>query len=116
MTHEQADSALADAIWWFKGFRAAHADNDPTCGMADDLRNARNWLSRLARGKTRLLGLTERAQGVVLTEYEFEVVFDALRDGSCEQDRNLARPLIQNILDEIRAERDAARAEEKALF
>lgn len=82
MTHEQADSALADAIWWFRGYKASRPTDeyDQSFDLGTALLSARTWLKRLARGKTRLLGLNEREQGVALTYYEFEVIFDALRD------------------------------------
>ncbi|CDO37631.1 hypothetical protein [Novosphingobium sp. KN65.2] len=88
MTHETTDSALADAIWWFHGFKAAaqasDAMCDPTRDLGTKLRNARDWLSGLARGESRFLGLNEREHAIVLTEHEFEVIMDGLR-GTAEE-------------------------------
>ena len=116
MTHKAADNALAEAIWWLKGFRAAHPDSDPTCGMEDGLRAARDWLSGLAHGRTRLLGLSDHAQGLALTEHEFEVMYDGLRATADDAEREQAIKVIKNVLDAMGAERIEARREPEPWF
>jgi hypothetical protein len=82
-SHETTDSALADALWWFRGFAATRqtGEHDQTFGLAEKLKRARSWLNSLASGEKRLVGLHERELGIVLTEGEFEMVYDALRFG-----------------------------------
>jgi hypothetical protein len=83
MSHEQTDNTLADALWWFRGYSAARQtdEHDQTFGLGEKLLRARNWLKELASGEKRLIGLHDRELGVVLTEGEFEMVYDALRFG-----------------------------------
>lgn len=114
MTHEQADNALADAIWWFRGYKASRPtdDYDQSFDLGGALHSARTWLKRLARGKTRLFGLTEREEAVALTYGEFEVLYDALRERATAQDRDLGQELVKRVLDEISVERKADRDDE----
>lgn len=108
--HETASAALADAIWWFKGYRAgaqqieAWSMSDPTEGMGDALRGVREWLGQMAQGKRRVLGTDKRSLAMVMTEAEFERLFDGLHTHSGEADRALARETAERILNEFRAE------------
>lgn len=80
VNHTSADALLADAIWWFKGFRAAQpADaSDPTDALGHSLLRVREWLNRLPLGLNRLLGTDERTFACVITEHELEVIIDGL--------------------------------------
>ncbi|MBB4859674.1 hypothetical protein HNO88_003003 [Novosphingobium chloroacetimidivorans] len=104
MRHEDADNALADALWWFRGFRAAQPTeaSDATFDMQSKLLDARNWLKRLAEGKRRVLGLGEPEQGIVITYAEFERLYDGLRHGI--EDREVGVATAKQILEEYRAE------------
>jgi hypothetical protein len=111
-SHELADSTLADALWWFRGYAAARQtdEHDQTFGLAEKLRRARQWLSSLASGEKRLVGLHERELGIVLTEGEFEMVYDALRFG----DRT-PKEEIEQIVGKLRYAYDRFSAEKSAL-
>ena len=76
-----ADDRLADAIWWFKGFAAAHPaeERGEVAAMAENLRHIRLWLGSLEIGDRRLLGQNEFTFACVLTECELEVIIDGLR-------------------------------------
>lgn len=116
MSHEKTDSTLADAIWWLHGFRAAcdgrdQFSSDPTRGLGDDLRAARDWIKGLAHTRTRLIGLDDRNQAFVITEAEFEVLFDGLREGATPEDQNLGRAAALKIIEAVKAERIASRQE-----
>lgn len=108
--HEQAASNLADAIWWLKGFRAGHQQieawgaSDPIEGLGESLRGVREWLNRLALGKRRALGTTERNMAIVMTEAEFERIYDGLQGHSHAADRALARETASAILSEFQRE------------
>lgn len=110
-SHEQSDALLADATWWLKGFRAgaqqieAWGNSDPTDGIGCGLLAVRDWLSRLARGKRRVLGMDDRNLAVVLTEAEFERLYDGLRGHAGDADRALARETAETIWREFVAER-----------
>lgn len=112
MSPEKADNLLADAIWWLRGFRAAHPvdmmDCDPTQGLGDALLNVRNWLVKLSLGRARIIGANERQVAVVMTEGEFEQLFDGLRVDAAEEDLLLARTKVAAILQEFRHERASA--------
>lgn len=119
MTPEQADSRLADAIWWFKGFAVAtqrrcamDCDQDPTEGLGESLRSVRNWIDRLSRGSTRLIGTNERTYAIALTEQEFEVLFDGIRSEGNLAEVGHARALAGKILAEFQAEVKAAHTPE----
>lgn len=106
--HEQADSALADALWWLKGFAAAapneHA-SDTAAGMADSLREIRQWLGSLSLGDKRLLGTNERCFAVVLTEHEYEVLVDGLRSDRSSEDHAQAANYAAKITNQLNEER-----------
>lgn len=105
MNHTEADNLLADALWWFKGFRAAQpADaRDPTEALGDSLRSVREWLNRLPLGLNRLLGTSERTFACVITEHELEVIIDGLRENTGE-DRELALAKVREIHKQFVAE------------
>lgn len=103
---EQAHAALADAIWWLKGFAAARpSDVDEGAGehrhMEARLQDVRNWLHSLTTGSFRRLG-DERA--IVLTYGEFERLVDASRPGSTRADIELAGETVRTVLDAYRDE------------
>ncbi|MGF7152651.1 hypothetical protein [Novosphingobium gossypii] len=110
-SHEQADALLADVTWWFKGYRAgaqqieAWGTLDPTDGLGTAILGVREWIGRLARGKRRVLGISDRNLGVAMTEAEFERLHDGLREHSGDGDRALARETIELIYREFVAER-----------
>ncbi len=110
MTHEQADNTLADAIWWFRGHSAAQPVDayDRTYDLAGALLTARNWLKRLSLGRTRMVGLSERHLGMVLAEYEAEVIYDGLRAGADAEERENARKALKKAFDEFNSERREA--------
>ena len=114
MSHEQADSALADMIWWFRGFRAATVNSDPlaptdqTFDLAGAALTTRTWLKRLARGKARLLGINDSERAIVLTEAEFDTIFDGLREGAIDCVLP-ARELVMRVLREFQAEANELR-------
>lgn len=118
MTHQQTDNTLADAIWWLKGFRAARpdTDTDPSCDLGSDLLSARIWLRRLALGKSRMLGLSDHTRAVVLTEHEFEVIYDALRIEADAAEQQDGRDQIAKVYQEFTAERKDAGKEEGLPF
>lgn len=103
--HTSADALLADAIWWFKGFRAAQpADaSDPTDDLGNSLRRVREWLNRLPLGLSRLLGTSDRAYACVITEHELEVIIDGLR-GNSNEDRDAALNKVREIHKQFAAE------------
>lgn len=103
-----ADSRLADAIWWFHGFNAAvqPSANDFTetpvsVDLASGLRGVRAWLIGLAKGRTRLIGTTERDLAGVLTEHELEVIHDGLRVTAEPSERDAAREIVAKVLKQI---------------
>lgn len=108
MPPDKADNILSDAIWWLRGFRAAHPvdmmDSDPTQGLGDALLNVRNWLVKLSLGRARTIGTNERQVAVVMTEGEFEQLFDGLRVGADEEDMLMARTKAAAILQEFQHE------------
>lgn len=117
MTPNQADSLLADALWWFKGFRAAQPVDsvDPTDALSDSLRNVRQWLIGLSQGHRRLLGTNERQYAVVLTEAEFERIYDGLKHRTVE-DLDLGLTTAKAILEQFTAERREAALPDGAPF
>lgn len=118
MTHEATDNALADALWWFRGYSASQPVDayDRTHDLAGALLTARNWLKRLALGRTRLLGLDDRNCAVVLTEHEFEVLDDATRENATNEEREAGREVIRGVFAAFRAERKEAREPDGGVF
>lgn len=106
--HEQADNALADALWWLKGFAAAapneHASNT-AAGMAESLRDIRQWLGSLSLGDKRLLGTNERCFAVAMTEHEYEVLVDCLRPEARDTDFARAIECAAKITNQLNEER-----------
>lgn len=110
--HGQAASALSEATWWFKGFSAAVSQDDrgTPANLGERLREIRNWLDRLPYGLHRMLGTNSSALGVVLTEHEFEVLWDALRAPAGEAgdaERKIAMDKLSAILTQFTKERRA---------
>ena len=105
MNHTDADNALADVLWWLRGFEAATtSDHDDTVhDLWTGLRNIRNWLSEMARGGHRLLGLSENARAIVITEAEFEAILDGLQRNT-EEDREAGRQTARAIFDQYARE------------
>lgn len=104
--HENADSRIADAIWWMHGFAAAKPKKaGKLAELAEGLSEIRNWLLRFTQGRSRLLGTDERQLAVVMTEAEFERLFDGLRVKACREDIDDARATVTAILNEFRHER-----------
>lgn len=120
VTHEQADNALADALWWFRGHSAARPmdERDQTYDLGEKLLNVRNWLKDLATGDRRMIGLHERHLGIVLTEGEFETVFDALRyptdTPTPEREQIVAK--MRRAYDRFATERSALNADPEIPF
>jgi hypothetical protein len=117
-THENHDAALADALWWFRGFNAAHAalqvSGSPFTGaegLDHHLREVRDWLKALSAGKRRVLGMTDRERAIVLTEAEFERVLDGYR-AITAADVNIGKSTIESIFAEVRAEVKRADADQ----
>jgi len=103
VNHTTADALIADAIWWFKGFRAAQpADaSDPTDNLGHSLLRVREWLNRLPLGVSRLLGTSERTFACVITEHELEVIIEGLicrtkedRDAALEKARAIHKQFM----------------------
>lgn len=103
---ERAEGILADALWWFRGFAAsAKGANARTAAeLAENLRETRIWLQRVSTGHQRLLGNNERAFGVALTGYEFEVLVDGLRSEPGSTDHEEALAYAKRIADDLRQE------------
>jgi hypothetical protein len=116
-TIETATASLADAIWWFKGFSAGTDSPSDSCqaaGLAEQLRQVREWLERIEEGKARLLVDSEtrrprwREGGIVAMSYaDFERILDGLKGNPSEQDRALALETMAKILAEWNAEDEA---------
>lgn len=104
MSHDAADSALADAIWWFKGY-VAGSSTDVTDGVIDRLRRARQWIDKLASGDARLIGTDEREQAFAITEREFEQIMDALHPRSTKADREIAESMLRRVHSKVTSER-----------
>lgn len=115
--HEAAAGALADAIWWLKGFAAAQPAEDRTTvqELERALCEARIWLARLARGQTRLLGTYDNAFAVVLTEAELETVWDGLRSGADAIERREAQDRLRPVLDQFTKERREASTRDRGV-
>lgn len=112
MSQSAADESLADAIWWLKGFAAAIPSDDrgTPLSLESSLREIRMWLGRLPYGLSRLVGTTESAFGIVLTEHEFEVFWDALRSPDDEVGaaaRKQALEKLRLVLNKFTEERRA---------
>lgn len=114
VNHTSADALLADAIWWFKGFRAAQpADaSDPTDALGHSLLRVREWLNRLPLGLNRLLGTDERTFACVITEHELEVIIEGLLCHT-KEDRYQALEKAREIHKQFMAECKAVSARTK---
>lgn len=104
---EQAHAALADALWWLRGFASAAPDNPETRDMAEGLRQVREYLDRIKGGWVRRIG---DEQAVVITYAEFERLYDALaHPAASEADKPAAVEALKAIMHAYQAESAAAR-------
>lgn len=103
--HSQHDAALADIIWWLKGFSAACPPDfgEPSEAQKDATRLAagaqaiRDWLDVLAAGQMRLIGRGEHCYSIVLSDEEFWIVHDGLSPNATKDRRGQARATISDI-------------------
>lgn len=102
----KVDDALADAIWWFHGFKAAigiasvlspFGETDQTRGLGDKMLAVRERLCRLAEGKARAIGSKEQEMALSLTENEFDRIRDALSPMGTEDERAAAFKMANEI-------------------
>lgn len=106
-----ATEALADAIWWFKGFAAARPPSmDEGSGehvsLEGKLREVRQFLNALEEARFRRLG-DEKA--IVIAYAEFERFVDAARPDATWQDLKSASDTAKAILEAYRHEAESAR-------
>lgn len=107
---ETAREALADALWWFKGFAAARPPAiDEGAGEHRDLEakigEVRSFLSRINRASIRRLG---EETAIVLSFAEFERLVDAVRVPRFAETL-MATQTIETVLAEYQAEEAAFR-------
>lgn len=107
---ETAREALADAIWWFKGFAAARpASFDEGWGehltLENQMREVREFLSSINRASIRRLG---EESAIVLTFPEFERIVDAVRVPR-PAEIQAAINTVETVLAEYRHEEQSAR-------
>lgn len=105
---ETAREALADALWWFKGFAAARpASIDEGAGehlnLERKIGEVRRFLNSVNRASIRRLG---EETAIVLSFAEFERLVDAVRVPRLAETAT-AIQTIEKVLAEYRAE-DAA--------
>jgi len=112
MTHENADNALADALWWLRGFAAALPEDQrgTVAGMANRLLETRRWLLDLAEGDARMIGTDENTIAFAIREVEFEHALDALRHPSTDAERQTAANMLSAAYEIVKRERSAAAA------
>ena len=109
---KDADNALADMVWWIKGFCAARPPSvDESDGahltLRDQLGEVRRWLGKVERAEVRRLG---EETAIVLRFGEFEQIYDALAHPSGTlEDRLMARHMVKAILAEYQREDASAR-------
>lgn len=113
----RVDDALADAIWWFHGFKAAigiasvlspFGETDQTHGLGDKMLAVRERMSRLAEGKARAIGSTEREMSIAITEAEFDRMRDAFQPNATDDDRKGAKEIADTIWRQFEHERASA--------
>ncbi|AJA07417.1 hypothetical protein SKP52_02410 [Sphingopyxis fribergensis] len=114
---EAAREALADALWWFKGFAAARpASIDEGAGEHLDLERkigeVRNFLTSVNQASIRRMG---EETAVVLTFAEFERLVDAVRIPRLAETQ-IAIQTIEQVLAEYREEEHAARRGDEIPF
>ncbi|MXP24852.1 hypothetical protein GRI39_02165 [Altererythrobacter indicus] len=116
ITPNFADGTLKDAIWWFYGFEAAQPYSEAALDthtksrdLAEKLNSVCRWLSRLAEGKQRVIGVDERTMALAITEHEMEALLDGLKGKPSEDDRALALKTIEKIFKQYRDELTAIR-------
>lgn len=107
---ESADAALADAIWWLKGFAAARpASVDEGSGehlsLESKVREVRAFLNSVNRASIRRMG---EETAVVLSFAEFERLVDAVRVPRPKEIKD-AIETVEKVLAEYRMEEHSAR-------
>lgn len=107
---EMAREALADALWWFKGFAAARPPSiDEGSGehvaLENQIREVRNFLGSINRASIRRLG---EETAIVLTFAEFERLVDAVRVPR-PAEMQAAIDTVEAVLAEYRIEEASAR-------
>lgn len=107
---EAASEALADAIWWFKGFAAARppAMDDGSgehVALEGQLLEVRQFLHSINRASIRRMG---EETAVVLSFAEFERLVDAVRVPRPAEIQAAANT-IEAVLAEYRSEEASAR-------
>jgi hypothetical protein len=111
---EQAHAALADALWWLKGFSSALPENPDARAMAESLRQVREYLTRIADGWVRRIG-AERA--FVMSYADFEVLYDGIaHPRSTDTDRERAAEKMRALLAQYQAEACEAAANPQIPF
>ena len=111
---ELAHAALADALWWLKGFASANPDNPDARAMAESLREVREYLNRIANGCVHRIG-DERA--FVMSYADFEVVYDGIaHPRSTDADREKAAEKMRALLRQYQVEAQEASANPQIPF
>ena len=104
---DQAQDALADALWWLKGFAAGQEDGTEARDLSDKLRLVREYLDNIAEGWVRRIG-DERA--VVVTYAEFERLIDAFpRSLQLDEEQEAGRATVRAVLAKYQLEAREAR-------
>lgn len=102
---EAARDALADSLWWMKGYAAAQTD--PSSMGAIEARDMENKIGDVRRFLNEIGHATIRRMGeetaIVLSFSEFERLVDAVRVPRLAE-TNIAIQTIENVLAEYRAE------------
>ena len=108
---EVANEALADAIWWFKGFAAARPPamdegSGEHVALENKLREVRQFLHSIDRASIRRLG---EETAIVLSFAEFERLVDAVRVPR-PAEMQAAIDTIETVLAQYRIEEQSARS------
>lgn len=102
---EAARDALADSLWWMKGYAAAQTD--PSSMGAIEARDMENKIGEVRRFLNEINHATIRRMGeetaIILSFAEFERIVDAVR-GYNAQEMQLANETVEAVLAEYRAE------------
>jgi len=107
---EAANEALADAVWWFKGFAAARPPamdegSGEHIALESKLQEVRHFLNSINRASIRRLG---EETAIVLTFAEFERLVDAVRVPRPAEIQS-AINTVEAVLAEYRVEESSAR-------
>lgn len=111
---EAARDALADALWWFKGFAAARPPSiDEGAGEHRDLErkigDVREFLTSINRASIRRMG---EETAIVLSFAEFERIADAIR-GYNPVERMSAIQTVETVFAEYSAEEKRHREDQR---